>query len=406
MRQRGNGYAVGPGHRAAELASGVYPQRGITLVRGEDVWVWDDTGRAYLDCLAGHGVAILGHGHPALVAAIAEQAERLITCPGTFANDVRTRLMAALIRRAPPGIERVFLCNSGAEAVEAALKFARLRTGRPGIVAARGSFHGRTLGALSVTGRRVYREPFEPLLPGVTFVPYNDSAALEAAVDEGTAAVILEPIQGEGGVRPGDDAYLRRAEALCRERGALFILDEVQTGMGRTGRFLAGEHAGLRPDLVCLAKGLAGGVPMGAVLIGERVGRLPPLSHGSTFGGNPLACAAALATLETLEQEDLVARADRLGRWFQGALRQVVADYPALLREVRGRGLMVGVVLRRRVTPLLRALQEGVDGATPVLALPAGKTVLRFLPPLIVGQGELAQVVEALRRACARMTAD
>lgn len=369
--------------------SGVYTKRPVVVVRGEGAYVWDAAGRRYVDCATGHGVALLGHSHPRLVAAVQQQAERLITCAEAFYNDRRAELQAELVALMP-GMERVFLCNSGTEAVEAALKFARLATGRPGVVAARNGFHGRTMGALSATWRPEYRRPFEPLVPGFSHVPYNDPAALEAAVGPDTAAVILEVVQGEGGIRPADPAYLQRAQELCRERGAMLVIDEIQT-FGRTGRILACEHYGLEPDLICLAKGLAGGVPIGAVLIGPRVGKLPPSVHGSTFGGNPLACAAALATLRTLRKDSLPARAGELGAWFLARLRALSLP---IIREVRGLGLMVGIELRRRARPYLMALlQRGV------LALPAGPTVLRFLPPLVISPDDLEFVVQAVADA-------
>lgn len=370
--------------------SGVYLKRPVLIVRGTGARVWDAQGREYVDCATGHGVALLGHCHPEVAAAIREQAERLITCSEAFYNDRRAALQAELVALAP-GMERVFLCNSGAEAVEAAIKFARLTTGRPGIVAARNGFHGRTMGALSATWRPEYRRPFEPLVPGFVHVPYNDLVALEAAVGPETAAVILEVVQGEGGVRPGDGVYLRRAQELCRERGALFIVDEIQTGLGRTGRMMAYQHHGLEPDLVCLAKGMAGGLPMGAVLIGPRVEKLPVGVHGSTFGGNPLACAAALATLRVIREESLSERAAELGAFFLSRLRRISSP---LIREVRGLGLMVGVELRRRARPYLNALAE-----RGVLALPAGPTVLRFLPPLVISREDLETVAQKVDEA-------
>lgn len=367
--------------------SGVYLKRPVLIVRGTGARVWDAQGREYVDCATGHGVALVGHCHPRVVAAIREQAERLITCSEAFYNDRRAQLQAELVALMP-GMERVFLCNSGTEAVEAAIKFARLATGRPGVVAARNGFHGRTMGALSATWRPEYRRPFEPLVPGFVHVPYNDAAALEGAVGPETAAVILEVVQGEGGVRLGDGAFLRRAQELCRERGALLIVDEVQTGLGRTGRMMACHHHGLEPDLVCLAKGLAGGLPIGAVLIGPRVGKLPVGVHGSTFGGNPLACAAALATLRVIREESLSERAAELGEFFLSRLRRISSP---MIRDVRGLGLMVGVELRRRARPYLQALAE-----RGVLALPAGPTVLRFLPPLVISPEDLERVALAV----------
>jgi len=249
-------------------------------------------------------------------------------------------------------------------------------------------FHGRTFGALSATWNKQYRQPFEPLVPGFGFVPYNRLEPTEGAVSADTAAVILEVVQGEGGVLPGDADYLQGVQALCRERGALFIVDEVQTGFGRTGRMFASDHYGLQPDLMCVAKGIAGGVPMGACLIGPRVANLQPGLHGSTFGGNPLACAAALATLDVLTRGDLVAEAERKGAWVRERLRAMDSR---LIREVRGLGLMIGVDLRKRVTPYLKALAD-----QGVMALPAGSTVLRLLPPLVISDQDLATVCDAI----------
>ena len=368
--------------------SGVYVKRPLVIVRGEGAKVWDAQGRAYIDCVGGHGVANVGHCHPRVVAAIQEQAERLITCPESFYNDRRAELQAELVRIAPPGLERVFLCNSGAEAVEGAIKFIRLVTGRPRIVAARNGFHGRTMGALSATWKKEYREPFEPLVPGFVHVPYNNLAAMEETLDEDVAAIILEVVQGESGVIIGDGDYLRGVQRLCQERGALLIVDEVQTGFGRTGRMFACEHYGLEPDMLCLAKAIAGGIPMGAVLLGPRVGALPDKAHGSTFGGNPLACAAALAAIRVIEEEALPRRAADLGAWFLSRLQGV--DSP-LIREVRGLGLMVGIELKRRARPYLAALMK-----RGVLALSAGPIVMRFLPPLVISQEELETVARTV----------
>jgi acetylornithine/LysW-gamma-L-lysine aminotransferase len=370
--------------------SGLYPKQPLVLVRGQGARVWDAEGKEYLDCIGGHGVCSVGHAHPAVVLAIAEQARHLASCPNGFYNDQRAQLLADLVRIAPPGLERAFLCNSGAEAVEAALKFARLSTSRSQIVAAMRGFHGRTLGALSATWRKEYRQPFEPLLPGFSFVPYNRTERMEQAVDGDTAAVILEVIQGEGGVIPGEGSYLRAVQALCRQHGALLIVDEVQTGFGRTGRMFASEHHDLQPDLMCLAKGIAGGLPMGAVLIGDRVGELPRKSHGTTFGGNPLSCAAARATIQTIEAEELPQRAAELGARLLDGL-QAMTSPP--VREVRGRGLMVGIELKARAAPYLAALAEN-----GVLALTAGANVMRFLPPLVLAPGDVDEIVTKVER--------
>ncbi len=375
----------------SRYTSGVYGKRQVAMVRGSGALLWDEEGREYIDCAAGHGVASIGHGRTEIAAALAAQAQRLITCPEIVYNDVRARLLARLAAITPEGLSHFFLCNSGTEAIEGALKFARLATGRAEIVAALRGFHGRTMGALSATWEPHYREPFAPLLPGVHHARYNDLAALEAAVSERTAAVLLELVQGEGGVHIASQDYIRGAAELCRERGALLIIDEVQTGLGRTGRLFACEHYALSPDILCLAKSLAGGLPMGAICLGERViqsGRITRGVHGSTFGGNPLACAAALATLDIIEGERLPARAAALGAWALERLRNLRSP---LIRQVRGLGLMLGIELRRKAQPYLEALL-----ARGILALPAGPNVIRLLPPLVISEAQLAYVIETI----------
>ena len=370
-----------------EYALEVFPKRDITLVRGEGAWVWDDAGRRYIDCVGGIGVASVGHANPAVAEAVAEQARILVSCPGMFYNDVRARLLAELASIAPGGLTRGFLCNSGAEAVEAAIKLARLATGRAGVVSAMRGFHGRTLGALSATHKKQYREPFGPLVPGFSFVPFNRVERLRAAVGGDTAAVIIEPVQGEGGVRAASPDYLRAARRICDEAGAALVFDEIQTGFCRTGRMFACDRHAVTPDLLCLAKAIAGGVPMGAVLADERM-QPPPGRHGTTFGGNPLACAAALATIRFMREQRLDERAEALGARFR---ERLLRRLPAKVREVRQVGLMIGVELRERCRPHLGALAE-----RGVLALPAGPMVIRLLPPLVIGEAEIDQVADAL----------
>ncbi|MBN2385728.1 MAG: acetylornithine/succinylornithine family transaminase [Anaerolineales bacterium] len=366
--------------------SGVYGKREIALVRGAGALVFDRDGREYIDCVGGQGSANVGHVHPAIVRAVSAQAGTLIACTEMFYNDRRAELVSRLA--ALTGMRRMFLSNSGAEAVETALKFARVATGRSGIVAALRSFHGRTFGALTATGNKKYHAGFEPLVPGFSHVPYNNLEKLAGAVTEQTAAVILEPVQGEGGVYPGTAEYLRGAQELCRQRGALLILDEIQTGYGRTGKLFAYQHHDLQPDILCLAKSMAGGLPMGATLLGERVGEIPIGSHGSTFGGNPVACAAALATLDVMEEQRLPERAAVLGGRLQAQLQAIESP---LVREVRGLGLIAGVELKQKVAPCLAALAE-----RGILALPAGMTVIRLLPPLVITEEQLERVVAAL----------
>jgi LysW-gamma-L-lysine/LysW-L-ornithine aminotransferase len=371
----------------SQFTSGVYTKRPIALVRGKGARVWDSDENEYVDCVGGQGSVNIGHANPAVAEAIAKQSQTLITCPEMFYNDRRAELEQKLT--SITSMPRVFLCNSGTEAVEAAIKFARLATKRTGIVAAMRGFHGRTFGALSATWEKKYREPFEPLVPDFSHISYNDIASLDEAVDHKTAAVLLEVVQGEGGVRPGTAEFLLKTQEICRDRGALLILDEVQTGFGRTGKLFAFQHYGLEPDLVCLAKSMAGGFPMGATMIGARMGVMPSQVHGSTFGGNPLGCAASLAAIDFIESNRLADRAAELGAWFMDQLKQIESP---LIREVRGLGLMVGIELKQKVTPYLQELMKH-----GVLALPAGLTTLRFLPPLVVEQDDLARVVVAVR---------
>ena len=358
----------------------------VAFVRGEGCRLFDADGREYLDCMAGIAVASLGHAHPRLAAAIAEQAQRLIVCPQNLGNDVRAELLDALVRRMPAGVERVFLANSGAEANEAALKWALVATGRRTVVAAKRGFAGRTMGALSLTWEASYREPFAPLPYPVRWVGFDDVDELEAAVDGDTALIWLEPIQGEGGIHVASDAYLRRARALADEHGALLAIDEIQTGVGRTGRFLALEESGVTPDMVTLAKGLAGGVPIGALAMTDRVARaMPAGGHGTTFGGNPLSAAAALAVLREFDEHDLLAHVERVGARLRAGLEAL--DSPRV-RAVRGRGLMLGLELKEKVAPYVAALREA-----GVLVINAGATVIRFVPPLVIGEDEVDEVV-------------
>jgi len=375
---------------AAEAAhtSGVYPKRPIAIVRGEGARLWDADGREYIDCVGGQGAANLGHANPAVVAAIREQAGTLISCPEIFHNDQRAAYLGELAAALPAGLERAFLCNSGAEAIEGALKLARLLTGRQGVVATVRGFHGRTMGALSATWEPKYREPFVPLLAGFAHVPYDKLDALDAAVTEDTAAVLIELVQGEGGVRPASAEYVAGVARLCCERGALLVVDEVQTGFGRTGSMWASERYGITPDLMALAKSIAGGLPMGAVAIHGRFGALPQGSHGSTFGGGPLVCAAARAALRELVERELPRQAAEKGAYTIEKLRELRLPR---VREVRGAGLLIGLELKERVQPFLAALME-----RGVLALPAGPNVLRLLPPLVIEYDQLDRVIAAI----------
>lgn len=371
-----------------DLQPPLYAKRDIALVRGEGSVLWDSDDREYIDAMSNYGVNVLGHAHPAVTAAITEQAGLLLSCHQSFASDVRARFLEMLIEIAPDGLTRAFLCNSGTEAIEAGLKFARVVTGRTKLVAARGGYHGRTIGALAATAEKKYREPFAAILPDVKHVPFNDLDAVHETVDADTAAIVLEPVQGEGGIILPDDGYLRGVAEIARDAGALLLLDEVQTAL-RTGAFFACQHEGVRPDILCTAKGLANGVPIGATLITEGISsQLGGGVHGSTFGGSPLACAAGVATLSTIQNEGLLERSVMLGDRLRE--RITALDHPKI-RAVRGVGLMTGVEFRVRVTPILRGLQQ-----RGVLALPAGSLVIRLLPPLVVTEHQIDQIVDTL----------
>lgn len=365
----------------------VYPKRDIVLVRGENAKVWDSDGREYVDCVAGHGVASIGHCNDRVVEALEKQARQLINCPGTFYNDTRALFLEKLVGVAPKNLKRAFLCNSGTEAVEAAIKFARFTTKKKEFITAMRGFHGRTMGAMSATFNPEYRKDFEPIVPGFHYVPFNNFEKLAEKVDDQTAGVILEIVQGEGGVHVGDRDYFAKVKALCDERNLLLILDEVQTGFCRTGKMFACDHFDLEPDIMCVAKAIAGGLPMGAVLCSDKIE--PPMGkHGSTFGGNPLVSAAAIAAIDYMVEHRLDEQASKKGDYF---VKKIEPHSFANVREIRHLGLMIGIELKDKSTPyLLRLMERGV------LALPAGATVLRFLPPLTIGYEELDFVAEKL----------
>jgi len=364
----------------------VYPKRDVVLIKGKNAHVWDSQGRVYIDCTAGHGVASIGHCNEQVTQAIAAQARMLITCSGIFYNDKRALLMKKLVEIAPGNLKKVFLCNSGTEAIEAAIKFARYATKKEKFVCATRGFHGRTMGALSATHQPEYRKDFEPLVPGFSFVPFNNFDKLEQAVDDKTAGILLEVVQGEGGVHIGKPDYFEKVRRLCDERNILLIVDEVQTGFCRTGRMFACQHFHVQPDILCLAKAIAGGVPMGAVLCTEKIHILSG-KHGSTFGGNPLSCAAAIAAIDFMIENRLDHEAEAKGKY----LVERLDPKASVIREIRHFGLMVGIELKAKVKPyILKLLEKGV------LVLPAGSTVLRLLPPLTITYEDLDTVAEKI----------
>jgi len=371
---------------------GVYSRRDIVLVRGRGARLFDENGREYIDCAANVGVSNIGHGNEAVARAVHDQYLTLGNCYSMFYNPVRARLAQKLASLAPGNLNKAFFCNSGAEANEAAIKFARASTGRPEIIAAMRGFHGKTMGALAATWGPEYQKPFAPMLPGLKHVPYNNLAKLEAAVGDKTAAVLLEVVQGEGGVRIGDNGYFQKVRQICDANGTLLIIDEVQTGFGRTGTLFACEQF-VEPDMLCLAKSLAGGIPMGAVLCNDRI-KVPVKSHTSTFGGSPTACAAALASVDVIEKEGLVKKSKALGEYFLHELRTLESSK---IREIRGLGLMLGIELKEKAGPYVQKLME-----KGVIVLMAGATVIRLLPPLVITKEEIDTVVEALKDTLGR----
>jgi acetylornithine/N-succinyldiaminopimelate aminotransferase len=368
-----------------------YARVGVTFVRGDGCRIWDDTGRSYLDFVAGIAVVALGHRHPAPLAAAHDQLERLWHASNLYYSEPMATLAGLLSERV--GGAQAFFCNSGAEANEAAVKYARKATGRARIVALEGGFHGRTLGALSVTGQPGKWEGFGPLLPGVSFVPPNDVEALEAAVAPTgeLALIMIEPVLCEGGVIPLDTEFVAAASEIASEAGAMLCVDEIQTGIGRTGTFLASEQLGLQPDLVTLAKGLGNGLPIGALLVADRAARgFVPGDHGSTFGGNPVVCAVACAVVSAID-DDLLSNVRARGAELAAGL----AELPGVI-EVRGRGLLLGATLDRPVNAVVDSCRE-----RGLLVLSAGLDVLRLTPPLVLGPAEVEEALDILRLALA-----
>jgi acetylornithine/N-succinyldiaminopimelate aminotransferase len=380
-----------------------YTRAPICLVRGDGVRLWDTEGREYLDFGSGIAVVSLGHCHPRVTGAIREAAATLLHVSNLYHTAPQIHLARLLCEHS--FADRVFFCNSGAEANEAAIKLARkyakerFASDRYEIIATRGAFHGRTLATVTATGQEKYQHGFEPLVPGFKHVPYNDLRAMERAIDSRTAAILVEPIQGESGVRVPDDAYLPGLRKLCDATGVLLIVDEVQTGVARTGRLWCYEHAGIEPDIMTLAKALANGVPIGATLAREEVaGALGPSTHASTFGGTPFVASVALAALGTILEEKIAERAARLGRYVMDGLHRLRQRRP-VVQEVRGRGLLIGVELAAPVAPVVDRCREA-----GVLVLSAGDRVLRLAPPLIVEERECDRALAAIDEALGRMT--
>jgi acetylornithine/LysW-gamma-L-lysine aminotransferase len=368
-----------------------YSKRPVVIVKGQGATLWDINGQEYIDCMGAYGVCVVGHSHPKVVDAIQRQAANLLACHSSLYNDARSTFLKKIVDVTPKELNKAFLANSGTETVEAAIKLARKYTGKTEIIAFMGGYHGKTFGSLSATWNKRYRTPFEPLVPGFKHVPYGRPERIKKAVTDETAAILVEPIQGEGGIKVPPKEFLGQLREICDAKGALLICDEVQTGLGRTGRFFASEHFNVVPDVMCLAKAVGGGVPIGVMVAKEEVmASLKMGDHSSTFGGNPLTCAAASAAVDVVVEERLHERAARTGSYFMEKLKELQEKY-RVVREVRGMGLMIGMEFRFDVYNLiLGSLKQGV------LVLDAGRNVLRFLPPLVISREQLDRVIEVL----------
>jgi acetylornithine/LysW-gamma-L-lysine aminotransferase len=369
----------------------VFSKKPVVLTKGKGALVWDINGKEYIDCSTSYGVALLGHCHPKVVAAVQAQAEQLITCHGAYYNDKRAEFIQKLIKITPKGLDKAFLSNSGAESVECAIKLARKYTGKPEIIALMGAFHGKTMGALSATWDKKYREPFMPLVPEFKHVAPDNSNKIRDAITDKTAAVLLEPIRGEGGIRVPPNGYLQEVREICDEKNVLLILDEVQTSFGRTGKLFGCQNWAVTPDVMCLAKPFAGGLPIGITVATENIMSSFKIGeHSTTFSGSPLVCAAGCAAIDALVDEKLPDRAAVMGRYLKAGLEGLQADHK-IIKEVRGLGLMLGMELRYDVLNIIsKAAQRGV------LVLDAGRTVVRLLPPLVISKKQIDRALTVL----------
>ncbi|HXG06834.1 MAG TPA: acetylornithine/succinylornithine family transaminase [Nitrososphaera sp.] len=374
-----------------QYLAALYQRFPVNLARGKGAKVWDNSGKEYIDCMGGYGVALVGHCNDRVVAAIKKQAETLITAHMSVYNDTRLKFMEKMSTIAPPGLTKMFFTNSGAESVEGALKFARKYTGKHGVIAMNGAYHGKTFGALSVTYNEKYRKSFMPLLDGVKFVPYSDPAKLEEAIDDTIGTVILEPIQGETGIVVPPDGLLPKVREICDRRNLVLIFDEIQAGLGRTGKMWAGQNWNTTPDIMCLAKGIAGGIPMGLILAKPDIMEATKLGeHSSTFGGSPIACAAATATLESLMEDGLVENAAKVGQYWKEGLIGLKEKHK-IIREVRGLGMMLGVELRFEVKDVL---YDGIRNG--LLMLYSGRNIIRLLPPLVMDETTVSRAIDIM----------
>jgi len=374
-----------------QFMGNLYQRFPVTIEKGVGAHVWDIDGKEYIDCMGGYGVALVGHQNQRVNKAIKEQLDKIITVHSSFYNKTREEFLKTLIELAPKGLTQVHLNNSGAEAIEAAIKFARKFTGKKGMVAMKGSYHGKSFGALSLTFNPKYRKPFEPLVEKVSFATFGDIESLRSVIDNDTAFVILEPIQGESGIIVAPEGFLQEVRKLCDEKGILLIFDEIQAGLGRTGRLWACDHWNTAPDILCLAKGIAGGVPMGATLVrADILSVMKKGEHSSTFGGNPLSCAAGIAALKALTEDGLIENSEKMGKIFSEGLEKLKEKH-TMIREIRGKGLMIGVEMKFEIKDILMGLiKEGI------LMLYSGRNILRILPPLVISEDDITKVLHAL----------
>ena len=374
-----------------EFMGNLYQRFPVTIERGVGAHVWDVDGNEYIDCMGGYGVALVGHKNKRVNDAIKEQIDKIITVHSSMYNKTREIFLRTLINLAPKGLTQVHLNNSGAESVEAAMKFARKFTGKKGMVAMKGSYHGKSFGALSLTFNPKYRKAFAPLVEKVSFASYGDIESLRLVIDDDTAFVILEPIQGESGIIVAPEGFLQDVRKLCDEKGIVLIFDEIQAGLGRTGRLWACDHWGTAPDILCLAKGIAGGVPMGATLVRpEILASMSKGEHSSTFGGNPIACAAATAALKAITEDGLIENSEKMGKLFREGL-EALKEKHNMIREIRGKGLMIGIEMKFEIVNILMGLIK-----KRVLMLYSGRNILRILPPLVISKEDVTKVLHAL----------
>jgi len=374
-----------------QFMGNLYQRFPVTIEKGVGAHVWDVDGKEYIDCMGGYGVALVGHQNQRVNNSIKVQLDKIITVHSSLYNKTREEFLKLLIGLAPKGLTQVHLNNSGAEAIEAAIKFARKFTGKKGMVAMKGSYHGKSFGALSLTFNPKYRNPFQPLVEKVSFASFGDIESLRSVIDDDTAFVILEPIQGESGIIVAPDGFLQEVRKLCDEKGILLIFDEIQAGLGRTGRLWACDHWNTAPDILCLAKGIAGGVPMGVTLVRPDIlSSMSKGEHSSTFGGNPISCAAGIAALKALTEDGLIENSEKMGKIFREGLEKLKEKH-MMIREIRGKGLMIGIEMKFEIKDILMGLiKKGI------LMLYSGRNVLRILPPLVISEEDITKVLHAL----------